>query len=247
LACTAKTKAVIMVHLYGNPADANEVAKWCQSKSLFLIEDCSQSHGAQIKEHKVGTFGILACFSFYPTKNLGGIGDGGAVTTSDDQLNSKLRMLRQYGWAETRNSQVVSQVSRLDELQASILRVKLKHLDSNNNKRIALAKTYTEFLDSSRFVLPAVSPGYKHVFHLYVIQVSDRDKYLRDLPKANIFPGIHYEWPVHLNEAYASKIGRVSGVLTNSASVAQKVLSLPMYPELSTEEVQYISKVVNSV
>ena len=246
-ALSVKTKAVILVHLYGHPAHAKEVAEWCRSNLLFLIEDCSQAHGAEIDAFRVGTFGTLACFSFYPTKNLGGIGDGGAITTSDEQINLKLRMLRQYGWAETRNSQVVSQISRLDELQASILRVKLRHFETNNNKRSALARTYSEFLDSSRLVLPVVSPGYKHVFHLYVVRVSDRYKYLRELPKANVFPGIHYEWPVHLNDAYSSKIGRVSGSLINTEMAAQTVLSLPMYPELTTEEVQHISEVVNNV
>jgi dTDP-4-amino-4,6-dideoxygalactose transaminase len=140
-ALSVKTKAVILVHLYGHPARAKEVAEWCQNNSLFLIEDCSQAHGAEIEASRVGTFGTLACFSFYPTKNLGGIGDGGAITTSDEQINLKLRMLRQYGWAETRNSQVVSQISRLDELQASILRVKLRHLETNNKKRSILART----------------------------------------------------------------------------------------------------------
>ena len=246
-ALSVKTKAVILVHLYGHPAHAKEVAEWCRNNLLFLIEDCSQAHGAEIDAFRVGTFGTLACFSFYPTKNLGGIGDGGAITTSDEQINLKLRMLRQYGWAETRNSQVVSQISRLDELQASILRVKLRHLETNNNKRSALARTYSEFLDSSRLVLPVVSPGYKHVFHLYVVRVSDRYKYLRELPKASVFPGIHYEWPVHLNDAYSSKIGRVSGSLINTEMAAQTVLSLPMYPELTTEEVQHISEVVNNV
>ena len=246
-ALSVKTKAVILVHLYGHPARAKEVAEWCQNNSLFLIEDCSQAHGAEVEASRVGTFGTLACFSFYPTKNLGGIGDGGAITTSDEQINLKLRMLRQYGWAETRNSQVVSQISRLDELQASILRVKLRHLETNNNKRSILARTYSEFLDSSRLVLPVVSPGYKHVFHLYVVRVSDRYKYLRELPKTNVFPGIHYEWPVHLNDAYSSKIGRVSGSLINTEMAAQTVLSLPMYPELTTEEIQHISEVVNNV
>lgn len=246
-AISTKTKAIIFVHLYGNPGDVVEIAEWCKAHSLYLIEDCAQAHGAAVCNSKVGTFGDLACFSFYPTKNLGGIGDGGGITTDSEELNLRLRMLRQYGWAQTRNSQVASQISRLDEIQASILRVKLKYLESNNQKRIALAAIYSECLDSSKLVLPVTNLGLKHVFHLFVVRVADREKYLRNLPNSNIFPGIHYEWPVHLNDAYQSKIGRVSGSLTNTETAAKTVLSLPMYPELTREDIKYISEVVNNV
>ena len=156
-------------------------------------------------------------------------------------------MLRQYGWEGNRNSKIASQVTRLDELQASILRVKLKHLDSNNLKRIALAETYSKLLNPNNIVLPVISPGIKHVFHLYVVRVSNRQKYQNELANSNIFPGIHYEWPVHLNEAYSSKIGRAAGGLDNTEYVASTVLSLPMYPELTNDEIGYISEVVNNV
>lgn len=246
-AFSKKTKAVIVVHLYGHPAEIKEISEWCDAKSLYLIEDCAQAHGAEIEGSKVGSYGVLSCFSFYPTKNLGGIGDGGGITTDDKELYLRLRMLRQYGWAETRNSQIASQISRLDELQASILRIKLSHLDSNNQKRISLAAKYTEYLDNSKLTTPYTRAENKHVFHLYVVRVSNRAKYLSELPKKNIFPGIHYEWPVHLNDAYKSRIGRISGSLPHTELASRTVLSLPMYPELTDEDIQYISEVVNNV
>ena len=244
---TEKTQAVILVHLYGHPGKVEQIAGWCKKNSLFLIEDCAQAHGAAFNGSKVGTFSDLACFSFYPTKNLGGIGDGGGITTDDENLYHRLRMLRQYGWGETRNSQIASQISRLDEMQASILRVKLRNLNALNSKRVRLAEFYAEYLDQGKFVLPQVLPGNTHVFHLYVTRVENRAKFLSELPKSNIFPGIHYEWPVHLNDAYASKIGRISGTLHNTETAAKTVLSLPMYPELSQADIQYISEVVNNV
>ncbi len=242
-----KTKAVILVHLYGHPGQVKEISNWCKAHSLFLIEDCAQAHGAEFQNSKVGSFGDLACFSFYPTKNLGAIGDGGGIATNSEDLYLQLKMLRQYGWEGNRNSKIASQVTRLDELQASILRVKLKHLDSNNLKRIALAETYSKLLNPNNIVLPVISPGIKHVFHLYVVRVSNRQKYQNELAYSNIFPGIHYEWPVHLNEAYSSKIGRAAGGLDNTEYVAGTVLSLPMYPELTNDEIGYISEVVNNV
>ena len=241
------TKAIILVHLYGHPGKVTEISALCKKYSLFFIEDCAQAHGAEFEGEKVGTFSDLACFSFYPTKNLGGIGDGGGITTNCETLNKNLRMLRQYGWGETRNSQIVSQISRLDELQASILRVKLRNLDVTNQKRIDLAAIYSELLDSEKIILPKVLSGNKHVYHLYVVRVTNRQELLRELPKANIFPGIHYPWPVHLNDAYASKVGRVSGSLKNTEFASETVLSLPMYPELSHEDIQYISEVINNV
>lgn len=244
---TEKTKAVILVHLYGHPGKVEQIAVWCKKNSLFLIEDCAQAHGAAFNDSNVGTFSDLACFSFYPTKNLGAMGDGGGITTSNENLYNRLKMLRQYGWAQTRNSQIASQISRLDELQAAILRVKLRYLKASNSKRVQLADLYAKYLDKDKFVLPKVLPGNKHVFHLYVIRVENRAKFLNELPKAGIFPGIHYEWPVHLNDAYASKIGRISGTLRNTEIAAETVLSLPMYPELSQTDIQFISEVVNNV
>ena len=246
-AVSERTKAVILVHLYGHPGKVEKISAWCKSRAFFLIEDCAQAHGAAFKDSKVGTFADLACFSFYPTKNLGGVGDGGGITTNNENLYQRLRMLRQYGWAETRNSQIASQISRLDELQASILRVKLRSLNASNDKRVQIAEFYADYLDHSKFVLPVVLPDNKHVFHLYVIRVENRAKFLSELPRANIFPGIHYEWPVHLNDAYASKIGRISGTMHNTETAAKTVLSLPMYPELSQTDIQYISEVVNNV
>jgi dTDP-4-amino-4,6-dideoxygalactose transaminase len=242
-----KTKAIILVHLYGQIKHMDQWQKLCKTYSIKLIEDCAQSHYAFYKGKSAGSFGDAGAFSFYPTKNLGGIGDGGGITTDNEDLYLRLRMLRQYGWAETRNSQIVSQLSRLDELQASILRIKLKHLDSNNQKRISLAHVYDQCLDRTKFILPSVREGNTHVFHLYVVRVSNRSRYLNELPKKNIYPGIHYEWPVHLNDAYKSKIGRISGSLLNTELASQTVMSLPMYPELTDRDIQYISEVANNV
>lgn len=244
---TSKTKAVIAVHLYGHPAQIDTIAKWCESNNIFLIEDCAQAHGAAWNSRNVGTFGIISCFSFYPTKNLGGIGDGGAILTNDPLLNERLIELRQYGWNRSRDARIASSISRLDEIQAAILRVKLRHLDNSNLSRNKIANYYLQNLNSSKFSLPFIAEGAKHVFHLFVIRVTDRKDLIMRLSEFNIHPGIHYPLPVHQNFAYKGLEKNLKAPLINTELAAQSVLSIPMYPELTEKEISYVAEVLNYV
>lgn len=244
---TKQTRAVIAVHLYGSPAEMDLISSWCFEHQVELIEDCAQAHGATWQSQKVGTFGKIACFSFYPTKNLGGIGDGGGIATDDQNIYERLLQLRQYGWDETRNSQIISNVSRLDEIQAAILRVKLRRLDVLNNSRIRIANFYSSNLDTKKFVLPIVADSAKHVFHLYVVRVNNRNEILEKVNRYNIFPGIHYKLPVHLNQSYKTLGEQAKGTLIQSEIAAREVISLPMYPEMLDREISFVTEVLNSV
>ena len=244
---SSRTKALIAVHLYGQACDMDEILKWTNENGITLLEDCAQAHGAAWKGKRVGTFGLVSCFSFYPTKNLGAVGDGGGILTNDPVIYEKIVRLRQYGWGKARDAEISSTVSRLDEIQAAILRVKLRHLDEMNNARQKHASFYSTHLDNSAINLPMTSTDAFHVFHLYVIQVRNREKFISELRQSSIFPGIHYEYPVHLNSGYRNKIGKVSGNLTHTELVAKRVLSLPMYPELTTQDLERICEAVNNV
>ena len=244
---TEKTKAIIAVHLYGHPCDMDLLTQIANENGLFLIEDCAQAHGAKWRNKMVGTFGVLACFSFYPTKNLGAIGDGGAVVTSNPEIANSLRRLRQYGWDSDKQAQTQSTVSRLDEIQASILRVKLDKLDIANERRREIAASYSLLLKSSDLLLPSVNGNANHVFHLYVVQLGERDKMIRHLNKLGIYPGIHYSNPVHLQNAYMNIGISQSNKLTTTERIKGRILSLPMYPELSEKEVERVCEGILSV
>jgi len=233
---TSKIKAVIPVHLYGHPAPMEEILAIARDYGLCVIEDCAQAHGAIYRGKRVGSFGDMACFSFYPTKNLGALGDGGAVVTSDPELAEKARLLREYGWAERYVSHIPGWNSRLDEVQAAILRVKLKHLDFDNSNRIKLAELYSEGLFETDIALPMVQKGAVHVYHLYVIRVKERGSLQAYLRSKDIGAMVHYPMPVHLQPAYEKNA--VS--LPNSEIAAREVLSLPMYPELTESQVQFV-------
>ena len=241
-AMTPATRAVIPVHLYGHPADMDairEIAATC-----FVIEDCAQAHGAQYKGRPVGSFGDLACYSFYPTKNLGALGDGGAVTGNDAELLDKVRLLREYGW--TPQARYVSHVegvnSRLDELQAAILRVRLRHLDADNAARRRLAAFYDELLPAA-VKRPVAHPDAHHVYHLYVIQYAARDGLRARLAEQGVGAGIHYPVPVHLQPAYQSGQVRCHA-LPVTERAAGEVLSLPMYPTLTETQVRAVADAV---
>jgi dTDP-4-amino-4,6-dideoxygalactose transaminase len=242
---SVRTKAVVAVHLYGHPAEMEAISNWCIQNSIELIEDCAQAHGAKWLSRNVGTWGKVGCFSFYPTKNLGGIGDGGAIVTNDERLHSKLVQLRQYGWNKVRESEFKSQVSRLDEIQAAILRAKLGYLAELNESRIRIARIYSENLDSKKFQIPHVAKSARHVFHLYVIRVSDRNNLLDKVQKRGIYPGIHYGLPIHWNKAYA-ELGRNSrSLLVESETASTEVISLPMYPELLDSDIFRTIEILN--
>ena len=186
-AITEKTKAIILVHLYGCPAEIENIKKITKKHNIFLIEDCAQAHGAVYKDSKVGSFGDLSCFSFYPTKNLGAIGDGGMVLTKDDSLAERCFELREYGWKERYSSSTFGWNTRLDEIQAAILRVKLKYLDIDNKKRKRIAQMYKELLDDSIIELPKERKESSHVYHLFVIQSDNRDSLMEYLHQKDIF------------------------------------------------------------
>jgi dTDP-4-amino-4,6-dideoxygalactose transaminase len=239
---TSKTKAVIPVHLYGHPAPMEEIFAIAKEHNLYVIEDCAQAHGATFRGKRVGSFGDMACFSFYPTKNLGALGDGGAVVTDNQELAEKARLLREYGWAERYVSHVPGWNSRLDEIQAAILRVKLNYIDTDNAVRARLAKSYCDGLTgiSSSLVLPTVRGDNRHVYHLFVIRVRDRDSLFNFLREKGIGAAIHYPVPVHRQPAY----DRFWGKLAQTERVAKEILSLPMYPELTEDE---ITSVVDAI
>jgi len=231
-AVTPKSKAVIPVHLYGHPADMPSIMQIAKRHSLFVVEDCAQAHGATLGGQKVGTFGHIACFSFYPTKNLGAFGDGGAVTTDNAALADKIQLLRQYGWKNKFISEIPGWNSRLDELQAAVLRVKLPHLNEDNTKREIIAGVYTEELKGLGLGLPTPRKGIGHAYHLYVLRTPRRDHIMAELRKRGVDAAIHYPRPVHLQPAYQ----RFGVRLPETERAVEEILSLPMFPELDRDD-----------
>ena len=233
-AITARTKAIVPVHLYGHPAPMPEIMAIAQRRGLKVIEDCAQAHGAAINGKKVGSWGDIAAFSFYPTKNLGALGDGGMVVTADADLAQAVRRLREYGWAERYVSERVGWNSRLDEVQAAIVRVKLRHLDEDNHARAAWAAYYSDHIEEVR--LPRVRPAVSSAWHLYVIQCEERDACQAFLQERGIGALVHYPVPIHLQPAYRDRLPGREG-LPETEKAARHVLSLPLYPELTQAEV----------
>jgi len=242
-AITPYTKAVIPVHLYGHPANMEAVLAIARRHGLRVVEDCAQSHGATYQGRKTGDWGDLAAFSFYPTKNLGALGDGGMIVTDDRTLAETARLLRQYGWQERYVSAIPGSNSRLDELQAAVLRVKLRYLDEDNGRRIHLAKLYIERLASTNLQLPTATQGAKHVYHQFVVRSARRDALQAHLEAKGIGTLIHYPMPVHLQPAY---VGRVicHSSLPASEHAAREVLSLPLYPQLSDEALDRVVEAI---
>lgn len=232
-------KAVIPVHLYGHPADMGSILEVSRRHSLFVIEDCAQSHGAVYRGKKTGTLGHLAAFSFYPTKNLGALGDGGAVTTCDPALAEKVRLLREYGWKERYISEFPGGNSRLDEIQAAILRAKLPFLEQENGSRRRIAETYSIRLRGTRLTLPGTADGVTHVFHQYVVRTENRDSLRNHLRTRGISTLVHYPVPVHLQPAYSGHSSEIEG-LVRTEQVAPQILSLPMFPELTEDDLHTV-------
>ncbi len=242
-AITPRTRAVVPVHLYGRPADMDPILEIAGRHHLAVVEDCAQAHGATYRGRRVGSLGHVACFSFYPTKNLGAYGDGGAVVTSDPSLAGRVKLLRQYGWRRQYHSEIRGVNSRLDEVQAAILRIKLRHLDAWNARRRVLAGRYRELLAGSGLGLPQESPDGAHVYHLFVVRAPGRDALCEHLREAGIGTGIHYPLPAHLQPAYHDLGGR-PGQLPVTERLAGEVLSLPMFPELTEAEVEEVAGVI---
>jgi len=243
-ALTPKTRAIIPVHLYGHCAEMDAIREFAAQHSLYVIEDAAQAHGSSFKGRKAGSMGHMGCFSFYPSKNLGACGDAGAVVTSDAGLASRLRRLRNYGESRKYCNEAMGYNSRLDELQAAILRVKLPHLEQWNESRRNLAKCYVASL-AGRFSPPNAKPGCVHNYHLFVIQSDERDKLQEHLRAHNIETLIHYPVPCHLQPAMQTIKHRCCD-LRVTERFAQRILSLPMFPTLSTGDVEHVSRCVNS-
>lgn len=239
-----RTRAILPVHIYGQPANIEAILAFAAQEGLKVVEDCAQAHGAEIDGRRVGTFGHAAAFSFYPTKNLGALGDGGAVTTGSPEVAEKLRWLREYGWKERYVSSIPGTNSRLDEIQAAILRVKLPFLARDNERRRAIARCYEEALDGINIAPPRQTEKTLHAMHLYVVECEKRTSLQQFLNKSGIGTALHYPIPIHRQPAYAGRIfGGESLPLTEA--LYKHILSLPMFPELSDKQVERVCTVLS--
>ncbi|MDP6686136.1 MAG: DegT/DnrJ/EryC1/StrS family aminotransferase [Candidatus Omnitrophota bacterium] len=240
-AVTKKTKAILPVHLYGHPVDMDSLLRVAKKHKLRVIEDCAQAHGALYKNKKVGSFGDAACFSFYPTKNLGAFGDAGIAVTNSEEIKSRLTSLRDYGRRGRYEHVIKGYNSRIDTLQAAILRKKLKYLDAWNDKRRENASIYTKLFKERKLdiILPCEAEYVRHVYHLYAVRVKNRNKVLEDLMAKGVRTLIHYPIPIHLQEAYKD-LGYKKGDFPVAEKCCNEILSLPMYPELEAQDIKYV-------
>ncbi|MEK6303076.1 MAG: DegT/DnrJ/EryC1/StrS family aminotransferase [Acidobacteriota bacterium] len=242
-AVTSRTRAILPVHLYGQPADLDPLLDIAGSRDLWLIEDAAQAHAAEYKGRRCGSIGHLACFSFYPGKNLGAYGDAGAVTSNDESLLAKVRRLHDHGRTTKYEHDEIGWGERLDALQAAVLAVKLPHLETWTEARRSHARRYSELLAGCDVVTPYESPDGRHVYHLYVIRTGRRDELLGFLKSRGVDAGIHYPIPLHRQPAYL-KLGYSDVNLPVSEKAAAEVLSLPMYPELTEAQISYVAETV---
>lgn len=243
-AVTEKTKAIMVVHLYGQAAQMDKICAVAGKYNLKLVEDCAQSHGAKFGDKTTGTFGDAGCFSFYPTKNLGGFGDGGAVVTDDEDLAKTLKMLRNYGSEVKYHNKIEGVNSRLDEMQAALLRVRLSHLDELNAERKRIAEKYLSGIKNSRLHLPKLRAGSEHVYHQFVVCTERRDKFKKYLEDSGIKTVIHYPIPPHLAECY-KRLGYKRGDFPTAEKYSDEVLSLPMFNSMTDEEINFLIEVCN--
>jgi len=242
---TRRTRALVCVHLYGQPCDMSDIKKLATRHKLKLIEDCAQASGAEYKNRKVGTFGAAGCFSFYPTKNLGGYGDGGMVITDAKETAASLRLLRAYGSRDRRRYLVHGYNSRLDELQAAILKIKLKYLDKWNTARRNRAAGYNKGLarlqEEGFLVTPKEQKDSRHVYHLYVLRAKKRDALRKFLLSNGISTAVHYPLPLHLQKVYKG-LGHRLGDFPNTEIATSEILTLPLYPELTEDKIDFITR-----
>jgi dTDP-4-amino-4,6-dideoxygalactose transaminase len=242
-AITNKTKAIIPIHLYGNPADMDPIIEIAKRYNLKIIEDAAQAHGAEYNNKKVGTLGDIGCFSFYPGKNLGAYGDAGAVVTNNPEIANKIAMLRNHGRIKKYEHEYEGYNCRLDTIQAAVLRVKLKYLNLWNESRRKHAKLYKDLLQNNNIILPKEENNCKHVYHIFAVRVPDRDIFLNKLKMDGIGAGIHYPIPLHLQPSY-KYLGSKVGDFPNTELFSRSVLSLPMYPELTNLQIKYIYEIM---
>jgi dTDP-4-amino-4,6-dideoxygalactose transaminase len=237
---TKKTKAIIPTHLCGQPAAMDEVLKLARKYSLWVIEDACQAHGAEYKGRKVGGLGDVGCFSFYPIKNLGALGDGGMIVTNNSKIARKITLLRNYGEIKKYFYAIRGFNSRLDPLQAVILNVKLKYLSKDNEKRRKIAGIYNRFLvEVKKIILPKEEKNVKHIYHLYMIRTKRRDGLLNYLKENGIITQIHYPVPIHLQQSF-KYLGYKKGDLPVTEKCAKEILSLPIFPEMTLKEIEYV-------
>ena len=241
---TGKTKALIPVHLYGQIVDMDPILKISQNHNISIVEDACQAHGALYKDRKAGSLGTVGCFSFYPGKNLGAYGEGGAIVTRNEEIDRKIRMIRDHGQAKKYIHDMEGYNGRLDAIQAGILRIKLKRLEAWNRSRRESAAYYNELLSKIDGVsLPVEADFARSVYHLYVILVDDRDGLQQFLNDKGIASGLHYPFPLHLQKAYAH-LGYKEGDFPVAENVAKRLLSLPMFPELTREQIEYVAEAI---
>ncbi|MBR6469677.1 MAG: DegT/DnrJ/EryC1/StrS family aminotransferase, partial [Lachnospiraceae bacterium] len=241
---TDKTKAVLVVHLYGQASQMDKVVDICKKHNLRLVEDCAQSHGSAYKGKVTGTFGDIGCFSFYPSKNIGAFGDGGAIVTDDEDIAKEMRILRNYGSEKRYYNKVVGTNSRLDEIQAALLKVRLEHAEEMNMEKQDVAAEYDKKINNPLIKLPGVRDGADHIYHQYVIRCKRRDELMAYLKDRGISTIIHYPIPPHLSEAY-EYLGFKKGDFPVTEACADEVLSIPMFNGITEEEVKYVADVIN--
>ena len=244
-AITPRTRAILPVHLYGMPADMDAIGAIASHHKVPVVEDAAQAHGAQFKGRRVGQFGRIACFSFYPTKNLGAYGEGGALVTNDETIAARARRLRVHAQSQPYHHEEVGYNYRMESFQAAILRIKLKHLDAWNAARAAIAKRYTELLADTSYILPAVPSDSEPVWHCYTIESDRRDAVRHKLAENGIDSGIYYPLPLHLQPVYAS-LGYRRGDFPVAERLCERCLSLPIYPELADDQVRAVVAALRS-
>ena len=244
-AITPRTRAVVPVHLYGQTVDLDPILELARKHNLHVIEDAAQAHGAEYRGKRVGGLGSAGCFSFYPSKNLGAYGEAGAVVTNDEELAARLRLLRDHGSTSKYAHAIVGYNFRMEEIQAAVLNVKLRHLNDWNDARRARAARYNSALGGSNVVLPREMDYARHVYHVYAVQSDNRDELQKRLTTAGVQSGVHYPIPIHLQPAYAS-LDYKRGDLPVTEALAERVLSLPLFPELSNEQIDRVAEAVTA-
>lgn len=241
---TARTKAILVVHLYGQAANMRPIVDICKEHNLKLVEDCAQAHGAKFEGQEVGTFGDIGCFSFYPSKNLGAFGDAGAIVTNNERIAEEVRVFRNYGSEKRYYNKVIGANSRLDELQAGLLRVRLKHINELTIERKLICERYIEEIKNDLIVLPSIREKSTHIWHQFVIRCEEREKLIEYLNEKKIGTIIHYPIPPHLSEAYGY-LKLEEGFLPITEQYARTVLSLPLYNGMTEEELRYVIEQIN--
>ncbi len=242
-AITSKTRAILPVHLFGQPADMNEIQAIADEFGLLVIEDCAQSFGSRYQDKMTGTMGKVGAFSFFPSKNLGCYGDGGMITTNDDEVAAQIKLLRNHGSSQQYHHDVIGYNSRLDELQAVILRIKLKHIDDYNQRRLEVARSYNRLLADSRFETPAIADDRDHIFHQYTVLCDERDIVREHVIAQGVACAVYYPIPLHRQKAFANT---VQPALPVTESTASRCLSLPIFPEMTGQQVETVCEAMLS-